>query len=180
MFVNGFRMGAERRGLGQGLEVAAGRRARRRRDRVWPALGWHDTAKLLAYQPLGIDFLPMWAAAHEVFVHPHRVYDFVRLTHFEQPQLVHFPFRGLRPFVYPPPALLVFAPFGRAPFALANLVWTAVGLFAILLAMSTQVKSPRVLVAAGHGAVAGLAAGAGDRAGDLPDRRDGRSSACCA
>jgi Glycosyltransferase family 87 len=110
------------------------------------AVGWHDTSKLLAYQPLGVDFLPMWAAAHEVFVHPHRVYDFERLTHFEQPELFHFPFRGLRPFVYPPPALLMFAPFGRAPFVVANLVWTGIGLLAILLAMSTKVKSPRVLV----------------------------------
>jgi hypothetical protein len=113
---------------------------------VLAVLGWNDAAKLLAYQPLGIDFLPMWAAAHEVFVHPHRVYDFVRLTHFEQPELWNFPFRGLRPFVYPPPALLIFAPFGRAPFEVANLIWTGIGLFAILLAMSTQVKSPRVLV----------------------------------
>jgi hypothetical protein len=112
---------------------------------VLAAIGWRDTAKLLTYQPLGIDFLPMWAAAHEVFVHPHRVYDFVRLTHFEQPELFNYPFRGLRPFVYPPPALLIFAPFGRAPFGIANLVWTGLGLLVILLAMSSKVKSPRVL-----------------------------------
>jgi alpha-1,2-mannosyltransferase len=112
---------------------------------VLTAIGWHDTAKLLAYQPLGIDFLPMWSAAHEVFVHPHRVYDFARLTHFEQPLLRDFPFRGLRPFVYPPPALLVFAPFGQAPFAIANAIWTAVGLVAIIWVTSTRVRSPRVL-----------------------------------
>jgi hypothetical protein len=109
------------------------------------AIGWHDTAKLLAYQPLGIDFLPMWAAGHEVFIHPHRVYDFARLTHFEQPQFLNFPFRGLRPFVYPPAALLILAPFGAWPFQVANLAWTAVGLVAIIAAVSTQVKSPRVL-----------------------------------
>ncbi len=112
---------------------------------VLTAIGWNDTAKLLAYQPLGIDFLPMWAAGHEVFTHPHRIYDFVRLTHFEQPELLHFPFRGLRPFVYPPAALLILAPFGQWPFQLANLVWTAVGLVAIVWAVSTRVKSPRVL-----------------------------------
>ena len=109
------------------------------------AIGWHDTVKLLAYQPLGIDFMPMWSAAHEVFVHPHRVYDFTRLTHFEQPLFRDFPFRGLRPFVYPPPALLVFAPFGQAPFAIANAVWTTVGLAAIIWVTSTRVRSPRVL-----------------------------------
>jgi hypothetical protein len=109
------------------------------------AIGWNDTSKILAYQPLGIDFLPMWSAAHEVFVHPHRVYDFTRLTHFEQPLLRDHPFRGLRPFVYPPPALLVFAPFAQAPFALANAIWTAAGLVAIISVTSTKVKSPRVL-----------------------------------
>jgi hypothetical protein len=112
---------------------------------VLTAIGWSDTAKLLAYQPLGIDFMPMWAAGHEVFVHPHRVYDFVRLTHFEQPLYFHFPFRGLRPFVYPPATLLILAPFGLAPFQLANLTWTAIGLLAIVWVMSTQVKTPRVL-----------------------------------
>jgi hypothetical protein len=112
---------------------------------VLTAIGWSDTAKLLAFQPLGIDFLPMWAAGHEVFIHPHRVYDFVRLTHFEQPLYFNFPFRGLRPFVYPPVTLLILAPFGQAPFPLANLTWTAVGLVAIVGVMSTQLKSPRVL-----------------------------------
>jgi len=112
---------------------------------VLTAIGWNDTAKLLAYQPLGIDFLPMWAAGHEVFIHPHRVYDFARLTHFEQPQFLNFPFRGLRPFVYPPAALLILAPFGAWPFQVANLAWTAVGLVAVIAAVSTQVKSPRVL-----------------------------------
>jgi len=112
---------------------------------VLTAIGWNDTAKLLAYQPLGIDFLPMWAAGHEVFLHPHRIYDFTRLTHFEQPQFIHFPFRGLRPFVYPPATLLILAPLGQWPFQVANLTWTAVGLVAIIAAVSTQVKSPRVL-----------------------------------
>lgn len=112
---------------------------------ILTAIGWSDTAKLLAYQPLGIDFLPMWAAGHEIFVHPHRVYDFIRLTHFEQPLFLNFPFRGLRPFVYPPAALLILAPFGLAPFELANLIWTGIGLVAIVVAMSAKLKSPRVL-----------------------------------
>ena len=112
---------------------------------VLVAIGWNDMAKLLAYQPLGIDFLPMWAAGHEVLIHPHRIYDFTRLTHFEQPQFLDFPFRGLRPFVYPPAALLILVPFGQWPFQLANLTWTAVGLVAVIWAVSTQVKSPRVL-----------------------------------
>jgi hypothetical protein len=108
------------------------------------AIAWDSTEKLLRFQPLGIDFLPMWAAAHEAFIHPKKVYDFVALTHFEQPLLAHF--RGLRPFVYPPTALLAFAPLGLAPFAAANAFWTIASVVAILATMATRVKSPRVLV----------------------------------
>lgn len=108
-------------------------------------IGWRDNVRLLAYQPLGIDFLPMWAAGHEVGVHPQRIYDFVRLTHIQQPLFFHFPFRGLRPFVYPPATLLILAPFGQAPFEFANLIWTGVGLVAVVWVMSAQVAAPRVL-----------------------------------
>jgi hypothetical protein len=105
---------------------------------------WEQTGKILAYQPLGIDFLPMWAAAHEAFIHPERIYDFAGLTKFQHPLLAHF--AGLRPFVYPPPALLVFAPFGFAPFVVANAIWTAAGLALILWTMAGQLKSPKLLV----------------------------------
>jgi len=107
---------------------------------------WDQTAAILSTQPLGIDFMPMWAAAHEAFVHPHRIYDFMALTRFEHPLLANFV--GIRPFVYPPPALLLFVPFGLAPFAVANAVWTTAGLVLILGAMSSQLKSPRMLVLA--------------------------------
>lgn len=106
--------------------------------------GWHMATAILDVQPLGIDFLPMWAGAHEAFIHPQRVYDFVRLTHFESPLLGDF--HGLRPFVYPPTALLLFWPFGQLSFVTANAVWTAMGVVAILLAMALQVKTPRVIV----------------------------------
>jgi len=112
------------------------------------AIGWNDTAKLLRWQPLGIDFMPMWAAAHVAFNHPHWVYDFTRLTRSQQPLLVGYPFRGLRPFVYPPAALLVFAPFGQAPFVAANRLWTALGLVAIVWVVGTQLKSQKFLALA--------------------------------
>jgi hypothetical protein len=105
-----------------------------------------QTEKILSYQPLGIDFLPMWAAAHEAFIHPEKIYDFVGLTKFQHPLLAGFV--GLRPFVYPPPALLIFAPFGLAPFGVANAVWTAAGLVLILVVMASQLKSPGLLVLA--------------------------------
>ena len=107
------------------------------------AQAWDHASRILAYQPLGIDFMPMWSAAREAFSHPGRVYDFVGLTHFERPMLEHF--RGLRPFVYPPSALLVFLPFSAMPFELANLVWTGFGVAALLWAMFARLKTPRVL-----------------------------------
>lgn len=98
---------------------------------------------ILAYQPLGIDFMPMWSAAREVFTHPGRVYDFQGLTRFEHPLMEHF--RGLRPFIYPPSALLAFLPFSRLPFDVANPAWTALGLVAILWTMFGRLGAPRIL-----------------------------------
>jgi len=109
------------------------------------AIGWNDTVKLLRWQPPGIDFMPMWAAAHQAFVHPRWVYDFTRLTRFQQPLLADYPFRGQRPFVYPPAALLIFAPFGQAPFVVANELWTALGLIAIVWVVATQLTSQKFL-----------------------------------
>jgi hypothetical protein len=110
---------------------------------VLAAFGWRDSAKLLVFQPLGIDFLPMWSAGHEILLHPSRIYDFASLTHFQHPYLQHF--RGVRPFVYPPPSLLLFVLFGFAPFAAANAIWTLLGAAAILLVMARKVASPRSL-----------------------------------
>ncbi|HWF76306.1 MAG TPA: glycosyltransferase family 87 protein [Caulobacteraceae bacterium] len=107
------------------------------------AQAWDHVNAILAYQPLGIDFMPMWAAAREVFPHPGRIYDFTALTRFEHPLMEHF--RGLRPFVYPPSALLAFLPFSALRFEVANLAWTALGLVAILWTMFGRLGSPRVL-----------------------------------
>ena len=107
------------------------------------AQAWHHARLILAYQPLGIDFMPMWAAAREVFSHPGRVYDFTALTRFQHPLMEHF--RGLRPFVYPPSALLAFLPFSALPFEVANLAWTGLGLVAILWTMFGRLGSPRIL-----------------------------------
>jgi hypothetical protein len=107
------------------------------------AQAWDHVNRLLAYQPLGIDFMPMWSAAREAFSHPHRVYDFASLTRFQRPLLEHF--HGVRPFVYPPSALIAFLPFSLAPFDLANFLWTGLGLVAVLWVMFAHVRSPRTL-----------------------------------
>ena len=105
---------------------------------------WDHVNKLLAYQPLGIDFMPMWSAAREAFSHPGRIYDFMGLTRFQHPMLEHFR-GGLRPFVYPPSALLAFLPFSLAPFDVANALWTGLGLAGLLWVMFAHLKSPRTL-----------------------------------
>jgi Glycosyltransferase family 87 len=104
---------------------------------------WIHVNRLLGYQPLGIDFMPMWSAAREAFSHPGRIYDFVGLTRFQHPLLEHF--RGLRPFIYPPSALLAFLPFSLASFDLANALWTGLGLVALLWVMFAHLKEVRTL-----------------------------------
>jgi len=109
-------------------------------------LAWHDARLLLRRQPLGIDFLPMWAGAREALLHSGRIYDFAALTHVVRPLLGRF--HGWRPFVYPPTALLAFAPFAFAPFSLANAAWTAVGLVALVWTMAEQLGGRGRLVLA--------------------------------
>lgn len=109
------------------------------------AQAWDHVNRILAYQPLGIDFMPMWSAAREAFPHPGRVYDFVGLTHFERPLLAHSFFQGVRPFVYPPSALLAFLPFSALPFDVANALWTGLGLVAVLWVTFAHVRFPRTL-----------------------------------
>jgi hypothetical protein len=63
----------------------------------------------LAVQPPGLDFLPLWTGAR---VDPGRLYDFAYVTS-QQSWL----FAGkVRPFIYPPSALLLFKPLGLLPF----------------------------------------------------------------
>jgi len=107
-------------------------------------LGWEEWVSLLRTQPLGIDFLPMWAAGREAFSHPDRVYNVIRLTRFEHPLLEGF--AGPRPFVYPPTALLLFALIAAMPFALANALWTIAGVILILAAVALWLPSQRWLV----------------------------------
>ena len=110
---------------------------------VLACLGWDAWVGLMRTQPLGIDFLPMWAAGREAFSHPDRVYNVIRLTRFEHPLLEGF--HGPRPFVYPPTALLLFALVAALPFALANGLWTLAGVGLILAAVSPRLPSQRWL-----------------------------------
>jgi len=69
----------------------------------------------LAAQPPGLDFLPLWTGAR---VDPSRIYDFAYLTDQQ-----NWLFAGkVRPFIYPPSALLFFKFFGLMPFWPAYIV----------------------------------------------------------
>src|ERR1043165_1136890 len=72
-------------------------------------------------KPMVIDFLAYWAAARLALAgHVSSVYDIVAHQAAEQ---VIAPIHGWLPFAYPPPFLLVVAPFGLAPYWLAFALW---------------------------------------------------------
>lgn len=75
-------------------------------------------------QPFAIDFGPLWVGAKCAFTAPDLLYDFNYVTRAQAwlPSLEQQ--FGLRPFVYPPSALLVLAPFGLLPFWWAYGLWT--------------------------------------------------------
>ncbi len=94
---------------------------------------------LLATQPLAIDFLPLWTAGRFAAHDPARIYDFQALT--DAQSWLLGPIRSLRPFAYPPSALLVLAPLSVLPFWWAYAVWmtgTAIAFMTAALAVTPQ------------------------------------------
>lgn len=124
------------------------------------AIGAAGALALMRHQPLGIDFLPMWTGARLAFSDPGRLYNFYEVTRL-QDWLLHDQF-GPRPFVYPPTALLVFAPFRALPFFAAYAVWTGLGAVLMLWASVRQAAASRrslavlLLIAAGPCVTAAL------------------------
>ncbi len=113
---------------------------------AFAAMGWMQTSSLLAFQPLGVDFLPLWTASRLGAAH---AYD-VRLVTDQQAWLMgHLVWA--RPFVNPPTTLLVLAPLSALPFWPALWAWNGAGLAALLAATAKL---------AGHGRAAALALGA--------------------
>ena len=77
---------------------------------------------LIAVQPLGVDWSPLWAGWRIGSVDPSSLYDFAKITAAQEPLIG--PVSSSRPFVYPPSALLAFAPFAMAPIGLSYAAWT--------------------------------------------------------
>ncbi len=124
---------------------------------------------LLNFQPLGIDFLPLWTAGRMAWAHPERVYDFAAVSHAQDWLLPHL--KWPRPYIYPPTTLLLLAPFGCLPFWPALTAWVALGLGVFLyagarlaqrnrqLALVLMALSPAAVLAALVGQSVLLAAG---------------------
>ena len=71
-------------------------------------------------QPFGVDFSCVWAGVQAALHHPGRLYDFAYIS--QQQGWPMGPGRP-RPFIYPPSALPVFAPFGLLSFWVAYSLW---------------------------------------------------------
>ena len=120
--------------------------------------GAGDAWKLIHFQPLGVDFLPLWTAGRMVWSPHAPVYDFAAVTHAQDWLLPGF--RWMRPFAYPPTALLLLAPFGALPFWPALSLWLGLSVAAFVyagrrlagdregLALILMLLSPAVLLAA--------------------------------
>ena len=97
------------------------------------AIGVPQIWTLINFQPLGIDFLPLWTAGRMSWAHPDRVYDFSpRLATAQGCLLPNL--ESQRPYIYPPTTLLLLAPFGCLPFWPALAAWVALGLGVFLYA----------------------------------------------
>lgn len=77
-------------------------------------------AQLLLHQPAGVDFSCFWAGARAALAGPDRLYDFGYIT-----GLQGWPLGpgALRPYIYPPSALLVFVPFALVPYWIGYALW---------------------------------------------------------
>lgn len=116
---------------------------------------------ILAAQPLGLDFLPMWTGARVAAQDPGRLYDVAYLTRAQHWLLGDLADR--RPFPYPPSALVVLAPLARLPFWPALGLWSGMGVAAFLAGGLRLARGRRWLVAvlalALPAAVSGVLAG---------------------
>ena len=88
---------------------------------------------MLRFEPVGMDFLPLWTAGRMTWTEPDKVYDFAKVTA-AQAWLPQPHFTWPRPYAYPPTTLLLMAPLGRLPFWAATAAWTVLSLGAFFFA----------------------------------------------
>lgn len=82
-----------------------------------------ETLRLLKLQPAGVDFAGMWAGGKAALTDIRKLYDFHYVS-----ELQGWPLGPgrLRPYAYPPSALLLLTPFALAPWSISYVVWTLV------------------------------------------------------
>lgn len=101
---------------------------------------------LMRFEPLGMDFLPLWAAGRMVGTEAHKVYDFAAITA-AQAWALPAHFAWLRPYPYPPTTLLLLAPLGRLPFWAADAIWSLASFGVFLFACLRLAKRNRIAAA---------------------------------
>jgi Glycosyltransferase family 87 len=132
------------------------------------------------FQPGGFrpDFAVFWTAAQLVPAHIDQLYDAQAMTAAQS--WLTSSVNGLRPFAYPPTALLLFRPFGVIPFPAAFLLWTFISLAAFAAAarrfvahkaLALSLISPPVALALATGQTSLLSAGAMMGAISILERR---------
>lgn len=79
------------------------------------------TLQLLKLQPPGVDFAGLWGGGKAAITDVGRLYDFRYVS-----ELQNWPLGvgRLRPYAYPPSALLLFVPFALVPWSLGYAIWT--------------------------------------------------------
>ena len=90
------------------------------------------------------DWSPLWTAGRLAWSNPARLYDFAYVTELQAPILENV---GVRPFVYPPTALLLLAPAALLPFRMSFLL-LAIGSCAALALATTRDWTTRLLLIA--------------------------------
>lgn len=137
---------------------------------VMAALAVVQTWGLLRFEPLGMDFLPLWTAGQMVWTQPGKVYDFVAVSAAQAWALPPH-FGWLRPYAYPPTTLLLLAPLGRLPFWAADAILSTLSLGIFLyasarlagrqpaLAALLTASLPAVVIAASAGQTVVLTSG---------------------
>jgi hypothetical protein len=95
---------------------------------------------LVQLRPPGIDFLPLWTAGRMAWTEPQHVYDFAAVTKAQEWLLPHL--KWMRPYAYPPTALLFLAPFGALPFWPALTLWVGAS-FAAFAAAGARLAQRR-------------------------------------
>jgi hypothetical protein len=98
---------------------------------------------LLSKWSYGGDWSPLWVAGVLAWSDPARAYDFALLTKLQLPIIGYV---GVRPFVYPPTALILLAPLSLLSFRMA-LACVSIGGVAALAAASSRRETDRLLVA---------------------------------